>query len=286
MYWSCRDLPGINSTLRELQNTSSYQTFTHTHTRTSNTLQTPCKGGLLEPTLRYVLRVTCKMWNGKGYEVEDTVNGPHGLSIVIDSAGIKILVWGCSANMWEGPVTDFPGFIQLFGHRNEERARNNEQKLCLTNLLTKRKKTRTGCWSNSRFEIFTRKLWPNRLLLTNTNNVCYMGSLHSECWRILIITKKNVRWWKQQWCRRVVSTVKARRPGDIIVAATCKHNHMLPNMYTKSQCYRKNTPRLVGLPPAFSLQLEIAPLGNCRIYHLTRHSLIHILALQYTPNPL
>ena len=65
MYWSYRDLPGINSTLRELQKYIVLpDTHSHTHSH-FNTLQTPCKGGLLEPTLRYVLRVTDSTSNSR-----------------------------------------------------------------------------------------------------------------------------------------------------------------------------------------------------------------------------
>ena len=33
---------------------------------------------------------TGKMWNGEGYEVEDTLNGPHSLGAVIDGARIDV----------------------------------------------------------------------------------------------------------------------------------------------------------------------------------------------------
>ena len=57
-------------------------------------------------------------------------------------------------------------------------------------------------------------------------------------------------------CGNRESDNKNEQTGDITVATTHKHNHMLPNMYTKSQRYTKSILRMVGLPPAFGLRSE------------------------------
>jgi hypothetical protein len=58
-----------------------------------------------------IISSTGKMWNSEEDEVENTLNGPHSLSTVMDGARIDVEMQGVLVYMWKGLITYLPSFI-------------------------------------------------------------------------------------------------------------------------------------------------------------------------------